>query len=256
MRRSAEEMSAYSEDGAVLYDQIIDQQVYKYYVNKKLHLIKNWFDKKSILLDVGCGTGAYTTSLAKQCRTILGLDSSPKMVRRGISKAKRLGLDNIYFVVGDVATFPFRDKVFDLVFSVNLFHHVAIENVIVAGFVEKVRCSKQGGYILVFELNQNSLGWSKHLIPQIIRGLVYLLLFPFHQPVIDNVEEGTRIVNIPELLEGITKIKVILIKVGGFIPTYCPKFLFKIFVLLEKIMETTPLLRRYGAHVLVVGEVQ
>jgi len=249
-------MSAYSEEGAVRYDQIINQQVYKYYVNKKLHLIKNWFDKKSILLDVGCGTGAYTTSLAKQCKTIVGLDLSSKMIRRGISKARRLGLYNINFVVGDVATLPFRDKVFDLVFSVNLFHHIAIEKLIAVGLVEKVRCSRQGGYILVFELNQNSLGWSKNLIPQILRGFVYLLLFPFRQNVIDNVEEGTRIANVSELLEGIIKIKVVLIKVGGFIPTYCPKFLFKVFVLLEKIIEAAPLLRRYGAHVLVVGEVQ
>ena len=63
-------------------------------------------------------------------------------------------------------------------------------------------------------------------------------------------------INFSELLENIKETKVVLTKVGGFIPTYCPKFLFKIFTLLEKNMETTPLLRRYGAHILIVGEVQ
>ena len=111
------------------------------------------------------------------------------------------------------------------------------------------------GNILVFELNPNSLGWSKDLIPKIIRGFVYLLLFPLHQRVIDNVEEGTDMMSISELLDRIRETKVVLRKVGGFIPTYCPKFLFKVFVLLEKIMETTPLLKRYGAHVLLVGEI-
>ena len=63
-------------------------------------------------------------------------------------------------------------------------------------------------------------------------------------------------VNVPQLLGGLGRIKVVSIKVGGFIPTYCPRFMFKIFVSLERIMEIAPLLKRYGAHVLVVGEVQ
>jgi ubiquinone/menaquinone biosynthesis C-methylase UbiE len=219
-------------------------------------LIKNWFNKKSIVLDVGCGTGVYTTSIAIHCEAIVGLDASTEMVERGLSKAKCLGLDNINFVVGDVAHFPFRDRVFDLAFSVNLFHHIIDENITAKGFLEKVRCIRKGGHVLVYELNPNSLGWSNNLIPQIIRGVVYSILFPFQQQVIDNVEEGTRMINASELMKRIKKIKVVLVKVGGFIPTYCPKFLFNLFVLLERIMEVAPLLRGYGAHVLVVGEVQ
>ena len=63
-------------------------------------------------------------------------------------------------------------------------------------------------------------------------------------------------INVPELLRKTGRIKLISLKVGGFIPTYCPKSAFKIFVLLERIMEVMPLLRRYGAHILVVGELQ
>jgi ubiquinone/menaquinone biosynthesis C-methylase UbiE len=248
-------MSIYNETRALEYDRIIDQPVYKYYVNKKLHLIKNWLNKESALLDVGCGTGVYSTSLAKNCRIIVGMDISPKMVARGLSKAKHLGLNNIYFVVADVAYFPFRQGVFDLVFSVNLFHHVADKNIIAKGFLEQTRCNKQFGHILVFELNPKSLGWSNDIVPRIIRGFVYLMLFPFRQRVIDNVEEGTKIIDIFELLNRIKEAKVVFRKVGGFIPTYCPKFLFKVFVILEKIMENTPLLRRHGAHILLVGEV-
>jgi ubiquinone/menaquinone biosynthesis C-methylase UbiE len=248
-------MSIYSENQALEYDQIIDQPVYKYYVNKKIRLIKNWINKESVILDVGCGTGVYTNSLARNCRNIVGLDISPKMVERGLSKAKSRGLNNIDFVVADVAHFPFQDKIFDLVFSVNLFHHITDKNITTRGFHEQLRCGKHCGIILVFELNPNSLGWSKDLIPKIIRGFVYLLLFPLNEHVIDNVEEDTEMIRISELLDRIRETKVVLRKVGGFIPTYCPKFLFNAFVLLEKIMETTPLLRRYGAHVLLVGEI-
>ena len=245
-------MSIYNEEQALEYERIINQTVYKYYVDKKLQMIKKWINKESVLLDVGCGTGAYTTSLAKNCKIIIGIDISPKMVERGHSKAKQTGLSNTYFLVADVANLPFDKGIFDLVFSVNLFHHVANKNIIAKGLF---RCIKQQGHILVFELNPNSLGWSKDLIPIIIRGFVYLVLFPFRQQVIDNVEEGTEMISISELLDRIKGTKIVLTKVGGFIPTYCPKFLFNIFILLEKVMESTPLLRRYGAHILLVGEV-
>jgi len=249
-------MSNYGKDEALQYDKIIEQPVYKFYVHKKLQLINSWLNKKSILLDVGCGTGVYAISLAKQCATVAGLDISPKRIQRAVLRANRLGVNNTYFVVGDVAHLPFVDKAFDMVFSVNLFHHIVFKNIIAKGFFEQARCVKLGGHVLVFELNPNSLGWSKDLIPRIIRGFVYILLFPLHQQVIDNVEEDTKMIDLSELLDGIKETKVVFTKIGGFIPTYCPKFLFKVFTMLEQNMESTPLLRRYGAHILIVGEVK
>jgi ubiquinone/menaquinone biosynthesis C-methylase UbiE len=248
-------MSNYSKDEALQYDKIIDQPVYKYYVHKKLQLINSWINKESVILDVGCGTGVYATSLAIQCGTVAGLDISPKRVQRAVSRANRLGINNAYFVVGDAAHLPFVEEAFNMVFSVNLFHHIAYKNIIAKGFLEQARCVKLGGNILDFELNPNSLGWSKDLIPKMTRGFVYILLFPLHQQVTDNVEEGTKMINLSELLDNIKETKVVFTKIGGFIPTYCPKFLFRIFTLLEKSMESTPLLRRYGAHILIVGEV-
>lgn len=254
--RRIKEMYTYSKNEAVRYDQIIHQPVYSYYVFKKLKLIHSWFSEKSVVLDVGCGTGVYTTSIAKHCKTIVGVDVSPQMIMRGLAKAKKIGLDNAHFVIGDIAHSPFQDKVYDLVFSVNALHHFSSEKAVIEGLTEKVRCCKQTGHVIVFELNPNSLGWSKNLIPVVLRGIIHLLLFPFSQKVIDNVEEGTRMVNVSELLMKTGKVKLVSIKVGGFVPTYCPKFAFKLFVLLERIMDITPLLRRYGAHVMVVGEVQ
>jgi ubiquinone/menaquinone biosynthesis C-methylase UbiE len=247
-------MSIYGESEACRYDKILEQPVYKYYVNKKLQSIKSWLNGTSVLLDVGCGTGVYATALASKHKTIVGSDISPQMVARGLSRAKRLGLDNIHFVVNDAANLPFRDDVFDLAYSVNLFHHMVDKKKIKNGFSEEIRCTKPTGHILVFELNPNSLGWSREVIPRIVRDFVYLLLFPLHQHVTDNIEDDTRMIGISELLDGLKNTKVVLRKIGGFIPTYCPKIIFKAFIILEKIMEANPLLNRYGAHVLIVGE--
>lgn len=49
-----------------------------------LELIKSWgvdFSGKS-LIDIGCGTGNYTLYLAKECKQILGIDSSKGMLDR------------------------------------------------------------------------------------------------------------------------------------------------------------------------------
>jgi hypothetical protein len=63
-------------------------------------------------------------------------------------------------------------------------------------------------------------------------------------------------VSVPAILEGINEVQLVTTKIGGFIPPYCPKSLLKIFMLLERIMETTPILKRYGAHVTVVGKIK
>lgn len=249
-------MSSYDEKGADRYDHVIQQPVYKYYVKKKLEMIKRWVRRSDYILDVGCGTGEYTTSLANHCKLIVGLDTSPKMIKRGHAKAKIKGLENIAYVVGDITHLPFCNKIFDVVASVNLIHHLVYDRIIFQGFLEKVRVSKRGSHIIVFELNSNSLGWSNNLIARIIRGIVYVILFPLKQDVLDNIEENTRVIDIPNLFERIQKINICLQKIGGFIPTYCPIALLNFFILLEKVMEATPLLKRQGAHVLVVGEIQ
>ena len=256
MNKITEKMSTSIEDEGEKYDRVIDQQVYKYYVSKKIRLVRNWLDKKKLVLDVGCGTGAYTIPLAKQSEIVVGLDTSLAMIKRGFSKARCLGMDNICFVAGDVSHIPFRDNTYDLVFSVNLFHHVAVEDSIIAGLLEKTRCTKRGGHVIVFELNPDSLGWSNNFIPLIVRSCVYFLTSPFRQNVIDHDEKQTKIPNITGLLAGIPKAKVCLRKFGGFIPPYCPGFLFKSFILMERILEALPILKMFGAHTFAVVEVQ
>lgn len=62
-----------------------------------LELIKSWgvdFKDKSVI-DVGCGTGNYTLHLAKECRQILGIDSSKGMLDELEKKRKNLELTNV-----------------------------------------------------------------------------------------------------------------------------------------------------------------
>src|SRR6478672_1267943 len=68
------------------------------------------------VLDVGCGTGGTTASLAKAVGLgghVLGVDISEPL----IAAAWAQKLANAAFEVGDAATYPFAPGAFDLVFS-------------------------------------------------------------------------------------------------------------------------------------------
>lgn len=177
------------------------------------------------------------------------------MIKVAASKAKRKEINNIQFIIGDSTHIPFCNHSFDLIYSVNLIHHVVNKKKIESVILEKIRCLKNNGFFLILDLNKNSLGWSDHTIPKIIRGFVHGLLYPIQQTVLDHVEENTKIIDITKILKNMSEIKVILIIIGGFIPTYCPRRLFNTFIFFEKILEKIPILHRYGAHILVVGKV-
>lgn len=71
------------------------------------------------VLDLGCGTGVKTRSLAELVPqgSIVGIDLSPAMVAHAQAGAARAGLTNIEFVAGDAQVYPFAENAFDLAIS-------------------------------------------------------------------------------------------------------------------------------------------
>jgi SAM-dependent methyltransferase len=59
------------------------------------------FQSGAALLDVGCATGDYTFLLARRGFRMTGADLSPKSIQTAVTKAQRLGLREIRFVVDD-----------------------------------------------------------------------------------------------------------------------------------------------------------
>lgn len=56
-------------------------------------------DENDIVLDVGCGEGSVTISLAKKVKKVIGLDSSPKMLEYLEKRAKENNVENIETVL-------------------------------------------------------------------------------------------------------------------------------------------------------------
>lgn len=75
------------------------------------------------VLEIACGTGRFTSMLAKRGADVTGIDISAAMLQQGREKARENGVpDSIEFIRGDAARLPFPDNHFDSVFAMRFFH--------------------------------------------------------------------------------------------------------------------------------------
>ena len=77
-----------------------------------------------MIIDIGCGTGAFTLCAAKYCKKIYGVDVSKVMLDYCNQKAQKAGLDNIEFCHGGFLTYEHCAEPVDAIVSVAALHHL------------------------------------------------------------------------------------------------------------------------------------
>lgn len=124
------------------YEQISDLQ--RHLAQRTLSALEFRGDER--LLDVGCGDGFITRSIAARLSRglVVGVDASPRMIRAALAKPDPPGAQ-IRFEVCDSVEMPFIDE-FDVVVSFNVLHwivdqHAALEAIATA--------TKPGGRVIV-----------------------------------------------------------------------------------------------------------
>jgi demethylmenaquinone methyltransferase/2-methoxy-6-polyprenyl-1,4-benzoquinol methylase len=200
-----------------------------------LYLDKRW--RKSLvehaysvrlnrILDVCTGTGDLAVEFAKRYpeAQIIGIDISDQMLKIGMEKIKKSGLDGrILMQQSDLFHLPFKDKVFEVVsigFGFRNLHNFR------GGIKEMARVLKKDGVLLILELTrpqspllrQLHLFYLRNILPK-IGGLIsgskssyeYLsssiMRFPQKDEVIEFLKaEGLREVKHIELSGGIASI--------------------------------------------------
>ena len=110
--------------------------------------------------DLGSGEGLLSELLARRCRKVIAVDNSEKMVAFGANKAKKNGLKNLEFRLGDLENPPIDSQSVDLVILSQALHHAVAPATAIAA---THRILRPGGQIMVLDLLLHSFEKAREL---------------------------------------------------------------------------------------------
>lgn len=106
------------------------------------------FDNKRIL-EIGCGSGKYTRTIAEKCKKLFALEPSVPLL--DIAKTKYQDLDNIKYIASGAENIPLEDNDVDLVFGSWVFGRPKISSRELAIFSELDRVLRPHGEVWMAE---------------------------------------------------------------------------------------------------------
>ena len=113
--------------------------------NKELALTLLTHYRFSRVLDVGCGTGKFTTQIQKATEAqVAGLDTSPTAISKAIARYPQ-----VKFSVATVPPLPYADRSFDLVIASELLWYILPSLAIF--FAEVQRVLVADGYFMILQ---------------------------------------------------------------------------------------------------------
>jgi ubiquinone/menaquinone biosynthesis C-methylase UbiE/DNA-binding transcriptional ArsR family regulator len=110
--------------------------------------------------DLGAGEGLVSQLLARRAEKVWCIDNSPKMVEVGTELAKKNGLANLAYKLGDIEQVPLPDKSVDLAILSQALHHASHPQTAVN---EAFRILKPGGQLLVLDLKEHDFEKAREL---------------------------------------------------------------------------------------------
>lgn len=117
------------------------------YDNEVFQLISDRCNRMNLIIEIGCGSGAWTAHLVKLGKHVVGLDLSSVLIKKLHNRLKKL---NCSAIIGDAEFLPFTDKVADCCFFFYSLHHIPD---ISKAINEATRCLKDNGKLVMVEPN-------------------------------------------------------------------------------------------------------
>ena len=102
-----------------------------------------------VVADLGAGEGLLSELLARRCKKVIAVDNSEKMVSFGAAKAKKNGLKNLEFRLGDLQEPPIELNSVDLVILSQALHHAEVPAQAIAAAYKILR---PHGQIMILDL--------------------------------------------------------------------------------------------------------
>ena len=115
--------------------------------------IAGLIDKKSKVLDIGCGAGFLTNFLAEHGHEVTGIDLSPQSLE--LAKEKD-ATKQVSYEIADATHLPFDAASFDVVCAMDLLEHVNHPGAVIA---EASRVLRPGGLFFFHTFNRNFWSW-------------------------------------------------------------------------------------------------
>jgi ArsR family transcriptional regulator len=119
------------------------------------------------IADLGAGEGLLSQLLAHRARQVWCIDNSPRMVEVGAELARKNGLANLAYKLGDIEAVPLPAQSVDLAILSQALHHAQHPQAAVG---EAFRILRPGGQIVVLDLNEHTFEKARELYADVWLG--------------------------------------------------------------------------------------
>lgn len=110
--------------------------------------------------DLGSGEGLLSELLALRCKKVIAVDNAEKIIEFGATRAKKAGLKNLEFRLGDLQDPPIEPASVEAVILSQALHHAADP---ARALASAHRILKPGGQVMILDLRQHTFTQAREL---------------------------------------------------------------------------------------------
>ncbi|MBM3795683.1 MAG: metalloregulator ArsR/SmtB family transcription factor [Acidobacteria bacterium] len=119
------------------------------------------------IADLGAGEGSFSQLLSRRAKSVIAVDNSQKMVDFGSDLARRNGLTNLDYRLGDLESLPIPNTSVDLAFLSQALHHATHPTRAIA---EAARILRPGGRMVVLDLKKHNFEEAREMYADLWLG--------------------------------------------------------------------------------------
>jgi ArsR family transcriptional regulator len=139
------------------------------------HFLLRMFPRITVA-DLGAGEGLISQLMAPRAEKVWCVDNSPRMVEVGAELAKKNGLSNVEYKLGDLEAVPLPDGSVELAVLSQALHHARRPQVALR---EAFRILRPGGQVLVLDLKEHAFEKARDLYADVWLGFTESTLHGF-----------------------------------------------------------------------------